>query len=100
MATIKVTFTLDQETLARLRTAAERLAIPKSAVVREAIRDFAERAGRLGETERRRQLDAFDRLVPVIPKRSRAEVERELDGLRRARRAGGRRHGTRGRAAR
>jgi len=100
MATTKVTFTLDQETLARLRTAAERLAIPKSAVVREAIRDFAERAGRLGETERRRQLDAFDRLVPVIPKRSRAEVERELDGLRRARRAGGRRHGTRGRAAR
>jgi len=100
MATTKVTFTLDQETLARLRTAAERLAIPKSAVVREAIRDFAERAGRLGETERRRQLDAFDRLVPVIPKRSRAEVERELDGLRRARRAGGRRHETRGRAAR
>jgi len=100
MATTKVTFTLDQETLARLRTAAERLAIPKSAVVREAIRDFAERAGRLGETERRRQLDAFDRLVPLIPRRSRAEVERELDGLRRARRAGGRRHGTRGRAAR
>src|SRR3990172_5458174 len=107
MATTKVTFTLDQETLARLRTAAERLAIPKSAVVREAIRDFAERAGRLGETERRRQLDAFDRLVPLIPRRSRAEGERgraegerELDGLRRARRAGGRRHGTRGRAAR
>jgi predicted transcriptional regulator len=100
MATTKVTFTLDEETLARLRTAAERLAISKSAVVREAIRDFGERAGRLGETERRRQLDAFDRLVPVIPKRSRADVERELDGLRRARRAGGRRHGTRGRAAR
>jgi predicted transcriptional regulator len=100
MATTKVTFTLDQETLARLRSAAERLAIPKSAVVREAIRDFEERAGRLGETERQRQLDAFDRLVPVIPKRSRAEVERELDALRRARRAGGRRHGTPGRAAR
>jgi predicted transcriptional regulator len=100
MATTKVTFTLDPETLARLRTAAERLAIPKSAVVREAIRDFGERAGRLGETERRRQLDAFDRLVPVIPKRSRAEVERELVALRRARRAGGRRHGTRRRAAR
>jgi predicted transcriptional regulator len=100
MATTKVTFTLDQETLARLRVAAERLAIPKSAVVREAIRDFGERADRLGETERRRQLAAFDRLVPAIPKRSRAEVERELDALRRARRAGGRRHGTRGRTAR
>jgi predicted transcriptional regulator len=100
MATTKVTFTLDQDTLARLRTAAERLAIPKSAVVREAIRDFGERAGKLGETERRRQLDAFDRLVPVIPKRSRAEVERELVALRRARRAGGRRHATSRRAAR
>jgi predicted transcriptional regulator len=100
MATTKVTFTLDQETLTRLRTAAERLAMPKSAVVREAIRDFGERAGKLGETERRRQLEAFDRLVPMIPKRSRAEVERELDALRRARRAGGRRHGTRGRDAR
>ena len=100
MATTKVTFTLDQETLARLRTAAERLAMPKSAVVREAIRDFGERAGRLGETERRRQLEAFDRLVPMIPRRSPAEVERELDALRRARRAGGRRHGAGRRAAR
>ena len=100
MATTKVTFTLDQETLARLRTAAERLAIPKSAVVREAIRDFAERAGRLGETERRRQLEAFDRLVPMIPKRSRADVERELAALGRARRGGGRRHRTGRRAAR
>lgn len=100
MATTKVTFTLDQDTLARLRTAAERLAIPKSAVVREAIRDLEERAGRLGETERRRQLDAFDRLVPVIPKRSRAEVERELTSLRRARKAGGRQPATRRRAAR
>jgi predicted transcriptional regulator len=100
MATTKVTFTLDQETLVRLRAAAERLAIPKSAVVREAIRDFGERASRLGDTERRRQLDAFDRMVPLIPKRSRAEVERELDALRRARRAGGRRHGMRSRVAR
>ncbi len=100
MATTKVTFTLDQETLARLRTAAERLVIPKSAVVREAIREFGERVGRLGDAERQRQLDAFDRLVPMIPKRSRAEVERELDALRRARRAGGRGHGTGGRAAR
>lgn len=94
MATTKVTFTLDQETLARLRGAAGRLAIPKSAVVQEAIRDFAERVGRLGDAERRRQLDTFDRLVPNIPKRSQAEVERELGALRRARRASGRRNAT------
>ena len=100
MATTKVTFTLDEETLVRLRTVAERLVIPRSAVVREAIREFGGRVGRLGEAERRQKLDAFDRLVPMIPKRSRAEVERELDALRRARRAGGRGHAPRNRAAR
>ena len=70
MATTKVTFTLDPETVARLSAAAARLAIPKSAVVREAIRDFSDRAGQLGEAERRRLLDSFDRLVPAIPRRS------------------------------
>jgi len=90
MATTKVTFTLDDETLARLRATADRLSLPKSAVVREAIRDLSERAGRLSEAERRRQLESFDRLVPLIPKRSRADVDRELDALRRARRSGGR----------
>lgn len=100
MATTKVTFTLDAETLARLRAAATRLALPRSAVVREAIRDFSERAGRLGEGERRRLLEAFDRLVPAIPPRAVGEVTRELAGLRRARRAGGRLHRAPGRGAR
>lgn len=93
MATVKVTFTLDGDTVARLRATADRLALPKSQVVREAIRDFSDRAGRLSERERRRLLDAFDRLVPVIPARPLHDVERELDSLRRARRAGGRRPG-------
>jgi hypothetical protein len=91
MATIKVTFTLDGDTISRLRATAERLAIPKSEVVREAIRDFSDRAGRLGERERRRLLEAFDRLVPGIPARPLRDVDRELTELRRARRAGGRR---------
>ena len=90
MATTKVTFTLDPDTLALLRTTAERLALPKSAVVREAIRDFSDRARRLGEGERRQLLATFDRLVPAIPKRPLRDVERELAELRRARRAGGR----------
>ncbi len=83
MATTKVTFTLDPDTLALLRTTAERLALPKSAVVREAIRDFSDRARRLGEGERRRLLATFDRLVPAIPKRPLRDVERELAELRR-----------------
>lgn len=91
MATIKVTFTLDNETIARLRATAARLAIPQSRVVREAIRDFGDRAGRLSERERRRLLETFDRLVPAIPVRPLRDVDRELAELRRARRAGGRR---------
>jgi hypothetical protein len=93
MATTKVTFTLDEDTIARLRATAERLAKPKSEVVREAIRDFSDRAGRLSERERRRLLETFDRLVPAIPARPRRDVEEELAELRRARRAGGRRSG-------
>jgi hypothetical protein len=93
MATTKVTFTLDDDTIARLRATAERLAVAKSEVVREAIRDFSDRAGRLSERERRRLLEAFDRLVPAIPRRPLGDVERELAELRRARRGGGRRAG-------
>jgi hypothetical protein len=93
MATTKVTFTLDAATIARLRATAERLAVPKSQVVREAIRDFGDRAERLSERERQRMLEAFDRLVPAIPSRPLRDVDRELAGLRRARRAGGRRPG-------
>ena len=93
MATTKVTFTLDAATIARLRATAERLALPKSRVVREAIRDFGDRAERLSERERLRLLEAFDRLVPAIPLRGRHDVDRELSELRRARRAGGRRSG-------
>jgi hypothetical protein len=91
MATVKVTFTLDPDTITRLRATAERLAMPRSQVVREAIRDFSDRAGRLSERERRRLLEAFDRLVPGIPSRPLRDVERELAELRRARRSGGRR---------
>jgi hypothetical protein len=97
MATAKVTFTLDAETIGRLRAAAERLALPKSQVVREAIRDFADKAGRLSDRERRRMLEAFDRLVPAIPARPLRDVERELAELRRARRTTGRRSGAGGR---
>jgi len=90
MATTKVTFTLDAATIARLRATAERLALPKSQVVREAIRDFGDRAERLSERERQRLLEAFDRFVPAIPPGAGNEVDRELTALRRARRAGGR----------
>jgi predicted transcriptional regulator len=92
---VKVTFTLDHETVTRLRLTAERLRKPQSLVVREAVAEYAAAAGRLSEAERRAMLDAFDRLVPVIPKRSTREVEAELRDIRAARRRGGRRQGQR-----
>jgi len=92
MATTKVTFTLDQAAISQLQEAAARLAIPKSEVVRAAIAEYYEKIGRLSERERQRLLRAFDELVPRIPERSAAEVDRELTSIRRDRRAGGRRH--------
>jgi metal-responsive CopG/Arc/MetJ family transcriptional regulator len=91
MATTKVTFTLDSATVARLRRAAERLSKSRSEIVREAIRDYSERIGKLSEQERLRMLDVFDEVVAHIPSRPLAEVERELKEVRSARRGGGRR---------
>lgn len=90
MAAIKMTFSLDEATAARLRQTAEVLGKPKSEVVREAILDYSERKGRLSEAERRRLLSAFDQLVPAIPQRPAAEVDEEIEAIRRARRQGGR----------
>jgi hypothetical protein len=89
MATTKVTFTLDDLTVARLRDAAARLSKPQSQVVREAIEDFHDRIGILSEGERRRLLKAFDQLTPRIPYQPASEVEREIQAIRAARRGGG-----------
>lgn len=88
---VKMTFTLDDETVAALEQAAQRLSKPRSAVVREAIREYGARAGRLSEEERRSMLHAIDAALKQPPTRTRAAVERELTALRGARRAGGRR---------
>lgn len=91
---VKMTFSLDEATAATLRKSAQRLARPQSAVVREAIRDYADRIGRLSEAERRRMLEIFDRVLPAVPKRDQREVEAEIRAIRTARRQGGRRHPT------
>jgi len=89
---VKVTFTFDEETVATLRRAAARLAKPQSAVVREAIREYALRIGKLSEAERRRLLEIFDTMLPKIPTRPASETDAELREIRAARRRGGRRH--------
>lgn len=87
-----MTFTLDDETVARLRRSAARLRKPQSAVVREAIEAYAATIGRLSDPERRRLLHAFDTRVPAIPPRPAREVAAEIRETRKARRQGGRRH--------
>ena len=91
MATTKVTFTLDRISMDRLQDAADRLAMAKSEIVREAIMEFHDRIGRLSDRERSKMLHTFDELVPRIPKRSAAGVDSELAEVRRARKAAGRR---------
>jgi hypothetical protein len=85
-----VTFALDVETISRLADAAGRLRKSKSAVVREAIHDYHERIGRLSEGERTRLLRILDTRLPQVPGRPQSAVQRELDEIRAARKAGGR----------
>lgn len=89
---VKVTFTLDDETVARIRRLAKQLAKPQSQVVRESIKEYEARSDKLSDEERRRLLDVFDRLVPKIPRRPQAEIDAELREIRDARRHWGRRH--------
>lgn len=85
-----MTFTLDTRAVRHLDQAAERLSIPKSQVVREALEVYHRHLGRLSEEERRRVLDTFDCVVPAIPDRTREEVEAELEEVSRARKESGR----------
>jgi hypothetical protein len=91
MATSKVTFTLDENTIRQLEEASELLSKPKSQVVREAVTEYRQRIGKLTESERIRMLRVLDTMVPLIPPRPRSEVDAELREIRRARRHGGRR---------
>lgn len=88
---VKVTFTLDENTVAKLQDAAKRLSKPKSEVVREAVLDYHARIGRLSEQERIRMLRVLDEHLKRPAQRTQAEVDRELKEIRAARRTGGRR---------
>jgi hypothetical protein len=92
MDMVKVTFTLDEQTVRSLRGTAARLAKPQSQVVREAVMEYAARAGRLSERERLRLLKTFDEVVPALPGKSANAVDKELREIRTARKQGGRRH--------
>jgi len=87
----KLTFSVDDQTVRTLKRTAERLQKSQSLVFREAVAEYAARAGRLTHAEQRRMLDAIDRMLERPATRSRAAVTRELLEIRRGRRHGGRR---------
>jgi len=91
MGMAKLTFSMDEDTARTLRATAERLRKSQSLIVREAIAEYAARAGRLTEAERRRLLDVIDEMMRRRAARTAKDVARELREVRRARRQGGRR---------
>ena len=91
MSMVKVTFTLDEATVAEIRRTAERLGTAQSHVVREAVAEYAARADRVSERERLRALTILESLRGAPASRPAGAVDSELRAVRAARRAGGRR---------
>ncbi len=88
---VKVTFTLDDATVAEIRRTAARLGTAQSQVVREAVAEYAARGDRASERERLRTLGILASLRPTASTRAAAAVDAELQAIRAARRTGGRR---------
>jgi len=92
---VKVTFTLDGETVERLRRMASRMVKPQSHVIREAVKDYEARSAKLSEEERARLLAVVDRMIQAPPTRTAAEVDAEIGAIRTSRRRWRRRPGRR-----
>lgn len=87
-----MTFTFDPPTVARINRIAARQSKAKSEVVRDAIREYDARTGRLSEVERIRMLRIIDEIATRPPSRGQPAVGREIAAIRRARHSGGRLH--------
>lgn len=83
---VKVTYSLDDATVRRIRRASERLGKPQSHVVREAVAEYDARTDRLSEAERLRMLGVLDRWRKEQAPRSRESIESELREIRLSRR--------------
>ena len=88
---VKVTYSVDEETVARIRTAAARLNKPQSQIVREAVRHYAEHTDRLTDDERRERVRRITAMIARPPTRTAKEVDAELAEIRAVRRLPGRR---------
>lgn len=89
MASVKATFTLDEESARSLSQTAARTGRAKSAIVRAAILDYSGRADRLSESERLEKLRIFDEVMTGPPTRSQDEVDAEIAEIRETRRLSG-----------
>lgn len=87
----KLTFSLDEETVRLLRRVADRRRKAQSLVVREAIAEYAARDEKLTDRDRARKLHVLEQLAASPTTRTQAAVDRELQAMTRARRAGWRR---------
>jgi predicted transcriptional regulator len=83
---VKVTFTLDDATIATIKRAAARHRKPQSWVVREAVSEYGAKADQLTPEEQKRMLEALERLQRAPVTRSQADVDREIAEIRRSRR--------------
>ena len=90
---VKVTFSLDEATVAEIRRTATRLRTAQSQIVRAAIAEFAARADLVTEGERLRRLTVLEGLKQAPATRGAAAVDQELRALRTDRQRGGRRIG-------
>ena len=91
---VKVTFSLDDATVAEIRRTAERLGTAQSQVVREAVAEYAARADRVSERERLRAVTILEKLRRAPASRQAGAVNSELRAIRATRRTGGRRSAT------
>lgn len=85
---VKVTFTLDDDTVRTLRKVAERTRKPQSLVVREAVAHYAAKEDKLTPEEQERMLRTLQEMRRMLPTRPQADVDAELRELRRSRRTG------------
>ena len=88
----RVTFSLDDATVAKIKQTAARLRKAQSHVVRDAVANYVAQTDRRSARERLHVLTVLEGLRNAKPTRSAADVDRELQAGRAARRAGGRRH--------
>lgn len=88
----KVTFSLDDETVRKLKQLSDRTKKPQSLIVREAVARYAGRDAMLTPEEQARILRVLDRMRQRPPDRSNEETDAEIREIREARRTGGRLH--------